>query len=372
MPLRLPLTLLAAILAAAATAAQEQAPAAGPAIPHPRLVTLRSDKVPLSKALAELARQTGVRVEDRRGEGDPQITINLQGVPFWKALDALAQAAGASVYLYPRGGQVSLVKRTAHQPPVSYDGFFRCSLKRVVELLDLETGADGCTVLLEVAWEPQLQPLLLETRPQNMRLLDDRGTAIPVPNDGSSLAPVDGRIALPSEVALPALPRAARAIGLLEGTLTVVAPSKMLTFTFDTLERLEKARAAGEEPRQQKDGVACRVTRVVLAKDHWTVQVTIEYPPGNRQLDSFQSWVVNNEMALESIDGNKRWTTRDYVLESASPQQAVLSYHFRDRDGQVRGRPQSWRLTYRTPAAIVEWPVRFSFKDVPLPGRPPG
>jgi hypothetical protein len=180
------------------------------------------------------------------------------------------------------------------------------------------------------------------------------------------MAPVDSWTSLVSEVALPALPRTARAIGLLEGTLSVIGPSKMLKFTFDTLDRLD------ETGRQQQEGVTCRISKLVLARDRWTVQVTLDYPPGNKQLESFQSWVVNNEMVLESPDGKKRLTTRDYVLESASPQKAVLSYHFRDKDKQARGRPQDWRLTYRTPAAIVEWPVRFSFKDVPLPGRPPG
>jgi hypothetical protein len=167
-------------------------------------------------------------------------------------------------------------------------------------------------------------------------------------------------------VTLPVLPRTARAIGLFEGTLSVIGPSKMLTFSFDTLDRLEKG------VTQQKEGVTCRISRMVLARDHWTIQVTLDYPLGNKELESYQSWVVNNEMTLQSLDGKKQLLSRDYVLESASPQKAVLSYHFRDKDNQMRGRPEDWRLTYRTPAAIVEWPVRFSFKDVPLPGCPAG
>jgi hypothetical protein len=325
--------------------------------PRPRLVTLQADKISLSKALAEVTRQTGVRVEDRRGGGDPELRLDLRNTPLWQALDSLAAASGAAVYLYPRGGQIALVKRTGTPPPISHDGAFRSSLKKVVLSRDLETDAHSCVVFLEVAWEPHVQPLLLETRPQGLRMVDDQGKEIAVPADGSSMAPVDGRISLVSEVALPAPPRTASRIGLLEGTLNVIGPSKMLTFTFDALDR----------GRQEQDGVVCQISKVLLAKDRWTVQITLDYPPGNKQLESYQSWVVNNELALVSKDGKKRLVTRDYVLETASTRRAVLSYHFRDKNGQTRGRPEDWRLTYRTPAAIIEWPVRFSFKDIRLP-----
>jgi hypothetical protein len=239
----------------------------------------------------------------------------------------------------------------------------------VVTAHDLDTGDDRCTVFLEVAWEPGLLPLYLETRPQELRLLDDKRRPVPVSTDGSSLAPVDGRISLISEVQIPSLPRSSPRIGLLEGRLNVIAPSKMLTFHFDALDRLDKAGPDAPERRQTQEGVVCRLGKIVLARDRWTVQVVLDYPPGNRPLESYQSWVVNNELVLEGRDGKHQLASSDYVLESSTPRRAVLSYHFRDRDRQVRGRPEDWNLSYRTPASVVEWPVRFSFKDVPL-GKP--
>jgi hypothetical protein len=361
------LGLIGLAILTAALPADEPAPALPP--PQPRLFTLDADKVPVSKALDELARQTGVRVEDRRGEGDPAVAVHLRAVPFWQALDAIASAARARVYLYPRSGRITLVKAPpgSHYPPVSHDGFFRCALKKVGNTLDLESGADVCTVWVEVAWEPALQPLLLETRPQELRLVDDRGKVIPTAPEGSAQAPVNGRTSLLCEFQVPALPRSAAGIGLLEGRLAVVAPTKMLTFTFETLDRLDKAGAGGPARQIVQEGVTCRVSKLVLTPERWTVQVTLDYPPGNKQLESYQSWVVNNELALESLDGKRRVPAASYVLENATPRRAVLSYHFVDRDRFARGRPEDWRLTYRTPAAVVEWPVRFSFKDVRLP-----
>ena len=51
--------------------------------------TAMNRSIPLSKALDELARQTGVRVEDRRGEADVPIAVDAERATFWQALDAL-------------------------------------------------------------------------------------------------------------------------------------------------------------------------------------------------------------------------------------------------------------------------------------------
>jgi hypothetical protein len=209
-------------------------------------------------------------------------------------------------------------------------------------------------------------PLYLETQPQDLRLLDERKQAVAVPAEGSTLASVAGRTSDTFDVLLPGLPRPAQHIGLLQGRLSAVVPSKMLTFSFDTLARLHKAAPAGPLRKQTQEGVVCRLERLTLARDRWTVRVVLDYPAGGRKLESFQSWVVNNELALVNADGKRRRVARDYVLESSTPRRAVISYHFTDKDG-ARGRPQDWKVSYRTPARIIDVPIAFTFKDVPLP-----
>ena len=319
----------------------------------------------MSKALAELARQSGTSVEDRRGGPDDEIRLDVGPTTFWPALDALAVAAGARVDLYPRDNQVALARRPVgyRPPPVSYSGLFRTAVKRVTAARDFETGADTYTALLEVAWEPHLQPLLLETSPRGLAVRAGGGP-LPAREEGSTLAPVDGRLSLAFDVPLPAVPRAAPRLTQIAGKLSAVAPSKMLTFTFDALDRLTKD---GPARRQTQDGVSCRVTGVVLSAERWTVQVAVDYPPGAVKLESYQSWVVNNEMVLVSRDGTRRLPAAGYVLDSSTGQRAVLAYHFLDKGKAVRGRPSDWRVSYRTPAGLVEVPFSFSFEDVPLP-----
>lgn len=345
-----------------------------PAMPERKTITLQADRIPVSQALAELAKQTGIRVEDVRGVPDETIHLDWKQATFWQALDALAAAAKARINLYPTSGRIVLAKRGADYclPPISYDGRFRLCVKKVTASRDLEISdkhahGGATNLVVEVAWDPELLPLYLETRPHRLRLVDDSNNVLTVPDEGSSLAPVDGRIALAIDVHLPSLPRRVTAIRSLEGELAMIGPSKMLTFTFDTLDRLAKSNANDPERQLSQEGVACRILNVKLLRERWTVRLALDYPPGMKQLDTNQSWVVNNDMTLESPDGKKRLPSTNYVLESATSRGAILSYHFRDRDGLARGKASDWRIRYRTPANLVEMPIKFAFKDIPLP-----
>jgi hypothetical protein len=200
--------------------------------------------------------------------------------------------------------------------------------------------------------------------------MDDKNNVRTVADEGSSLAPVDGRIAQELDLHLPALPRSIGKIRSLEGRLSMIGPSKMLTFHFDRLDKIAAANANDPERRLTQENVTCRILDVKLRDDHWTVRVALDYPPGMKQLDSNQSWVVNNEMTLESLDGKndkKRFVHTDYVLESATSRRAVLEYHFRDKGDLARGKSRDWKMSYRTPANLIEAPIKFVFKDIPLP-----
>jgi hypothetical protein len=346
-----------------------QAAPTPPITPERKTVTLHGEGIPFSQALAELVKQTGIRVEDLRGPSEETIRLDWKDKPFWPALHALAAASKARVRLYPSSGRIVLDKRGPkdREPPICYDGRFRISVKKVAAMRDLEDGGGATHFVLEVAWDPELLPLYLETRPRNLRWTDDRNKTHAQPEEGSSLAPVDGLIALPLDLHLPLLPRGVTTLRTLQGELSMIGPSKMLTFTFDRLDRLANAKANDPERQLQQEKVTCRILDVKLLRDRWTVRLALDYPPGMKQLDTNQSWVVNNEMTLESLDGKKHVASTNYGVESATSRRAVLSYHFRDRGLVGRGKPEAWRVRYRTPANLIEVPIQFAFHDVPLP-----
>ncbi|HBI42617.1 MAG TPA: hypothetical protein DDY78_07120 [Planctomycetales bacterium] len=336
--------------------------------PAPRLATIQGQHLPLKTVLAELDRQTSNVVIDQIGESNPVLDLDLKEITFWQALDAIAEKARARVDIHPRDGGVALAKRQAgwHPPLISYSGLFRTTLNSISAKLDLETGARHYIGSLEVAWEPHLLPLLLETRPRSLAVRDDAGRSIGSDSFASSLAPVDGRTSLAFEVTLPPVARSVNKLSLLEGQLYAVAPSKMLTLAFDSLDQLIKAPADDARRKLTQEGVVCRVSKVVAADDHWSVEITLDYPDGNVKLDSYQSWVVNNEIRLESKDGADHFPSSSYLLEESTPRHAVLTYHFNDKERMKRGLAE-WKLVYRTPALVVKVPIAFSFKDVPLP-----
>jgi hypothetical protein len=336
--------------------------------PAPHRLSLSVTREPLGKVLQEIRAKTGIAVEARSELLELPVSVSLRDVPFWQVLDGVAAAADARVELYGRAGRPGLVPRAgAGGTPVSYDGLFRCSLKRMVAARDFETGTHGCTAQVEVAWEPTLEPLLLDGHPRQLVLKDAGRKTIPVTDEGGTLAPVDGKLALVVDAALPALPRTVDRIGLLEGRLTAVAPGKMVTLSFGPLSQLSAAPADSPLRRKAVDGMSCAVSSVRIRSDSCTIQVTIDLPSGGPSLESYQSWVVNNAMYLEA-PAQVRVPAASYVLEASTPRHAVVSYHFTGKEARAAlGRPAQWSVVYRTPTSLVELPVRFSFKDVPLP-----
>jgi hypothetical protein len=340
-------------------------------VPESRSISVRESSIAVKKALEELSRQSGVVVRDDRGVKDDAISLDLDRVSFWQALDTIAARAKGRVVL-GRDGVLSLGSSLpdGRVPPTSYDGEFRTRVLRVTTARDLDSGRGSCVFTLGLVWTPTLRPLYIDSLAHDVRLLDSKNKAVSPAEEGGSLAAVDGRSSFTVEVTAPALPRSEARVALLEGKLNAVVPSKFLAFRFDAdLATLKDAVADGAVRRLVQDEVVCRVERVVLDKERWSVRLALDYPPGGKELESFQagSLVVNNELVLASADGKRSLAPAGYVIDSVSSRRAVVTYHFSDKPGARRGAAEQWKPRYSAPARIVEVPVHFRFRDVPLP-----
>src|SRR5262249_37762647 len=99
----------------------------------------------------------------------------------------------------------------------------------------------------------------------------------------------------------------------------------------------------------------------------WTAGFSLKYPGDNSKLESFQSYLVNNEALLEDKDG-KRWAANG---GSEVDQNQLTTRHFWVEDGKQKlGKPGDWKLVYRTPGRMSELPTNSDFKNLPLPGDP--
>ncbi len=340
----------------------------------PKLVTI-DDELPVSKMLAELEKQTGIRVEDRREGTDAKIKLKLNKVTFWQALDAIAKEADGRIDYY-RPGSIRLMAREPNYvtPPISYNGIFRTVVRRITAIHDLESEGSNYTAIVEVAWEPRFRPFKLDFGPSDITVEDDKGRKVgPVEGERGDNRPEKTSLAVPADlfvrfdVPLGSLERSSLKLGQLKGRLNFVGPTRMESFAFDkTLAEMQKDPKAGEMTRE---GVTVKVSSMELAKDHWTLVMALEYPADGPQFESFESWLVKNKIMLKSKDGEKTFPNNGgYVIENSVGNRAAIEYNFVDskKDGQ-RGDPADWKLVYETPALMVEVPMSFEFKDVPLP-----
>jgi hypothetical protein len=201
----------------------------------PKRVTI-DDELPVSKMLAELTKQTGIAVEDRREGTDAKIKLKLNKVTFWQALDAIAKEADGVVSLYERDGVLALGPRREGYTtaPVSYDGIFRATVRRITAQRLLESENSTYVADVEVAWEPRFRPFRLDLNLDDITVQDDKGRKIAIAEDGREDPRRDPRRdsrAIASkrgvvfDVPLGSVQRSSPKLGLLKGSIKFVGPT---------------------------------------------------------------------------------------------------------------------------------------------------
>ncbi len=333
----------------------------------PSLVTI-DDEQPVSKMLAELEKQTGIKVDDRREGTDSKIKLKLNKATFWQALDTIAKEADGRVDYY-RSDVIRLMPRGENYvtPPVSYDGIFRTVVRRVEAQRDLETETGVYRAIIEVAWEPRFRPFRLDYNPAELTVQDNKGRKIDLGEGEKQPLGVTARTFVRFDVILGSLERSVPKLGLLKGNLKFVGPTRMDSFVFDkTLAELEKDPKAREI---RQDGVTVNVSHLELKKDHWTIVMGVEYPADGPQFESFESWLIFNEILLKNKNDSSTFPQNGGYDVDAAGNRGRVEYHFVDstKDKLTRGDPDNWKITYKVPGLIVEVPASFEFKDVPLP-----
>jgi hypothetical protein len=337
-------------------------------------VTIQEKEIELSKALAEITKQTGNEVVDRRqGKDDVKIRLDLKGVTFWQALDAVAKAADANVAVFERDMKVALTDGPFQALPTSYDGMFRIRIKRIQIAHNLETDGRQALFTMEIAWEPRFQPLFIEGQADDLYIEDDKGRTVELPEPNRGQASTSKRNAVEVIVRTNAPQRTANSLKVLKGKLMVTGPSEVLTFTWDKLSKIDK-----KADYQKKTNKGVSVTLRELRQEGaagdqvWTVGLFLEYPPDGPKFESFQSWIVNNEIHfVREKDGLKQQMPPNlgYETDDQSDTKALIRYRFGDEpDRKVfLGKFGDWSLVYKTPGRVVEVPVNFEFKGLALP-----
>jgi hypothetical protein len=344
--------------------ALEQAAAA--AASRPSLVTL-SGQMPLSEALAALEKQTGNRIIDFRGRFgqqrlDPQVSVDFTEVPFWKALDRLLDQAGLTAYNFSgEQGAVALVARNENETDRSsratYAGLFRFEGVEIQASRNLRNPTvRSLRFSMEVAWEPRVAPIVLRLPLDEIEAVDQNGDPIAVDSRRSRFeVAVESGIPA-SEVHLPlALPdRSVKSIASFKGTLTALVPGRVEAFEFEDLENAKSV----EQSQADVTVVLDQVRKNVAV---YEVRMRARYDRAKSALESHRGWVYNNEAYLVNARGEQVEHSGFQVFRQAEDEVGV-AYLF-----GLEGGLEGYKFVYKTPVSLINMPVDYELKDIPLP-----
>jgi hypothetical protein len=315
----------------------------------------------LAQAATEIARQANVAVDTERADGQKQVNLPLNNVPFWEAVDRLARATDHRVSVTSQGTRVSFSRGPYKPVPLSVNGPFRFAASDTIGHINFESGVAETKIIVDVAWEPSFKAYYLELDPTSITAVDDQKKPLKLVNEGATRIPVaSGNPEL--TIKLRDVPREVRRVTV-GGEVKVLGTSQMLQFAFPLAETKPIVK------RAEVTGTLASVRKNVRL---WTAVVELDYPSDMPKLESFQSFLLDNEAWLRRGDGTK-FTIKKFELgfprESGGAVRFPITYYIpeNEKEGLALGDLKDWQLVVRVPGRIVEEKVPFRLQDVPLP-----
>lgn len=337
---------------------------------EPTQVTLTAKDEPLDKLLAEIARQSGNGIKDHReafGQviESRKLSVEFDKKPFWAALDEVLDQAQLTIYGYSGEEGLAVVNRPTGAAPraarANYSGAFRLEPKRLEAVRDL-AGAEqgGLRLILEIAWEPRLKPFALLMPLADLTAKTDLGLAAlsnpeaepeTIVRSGATAAELDMLFNLP--------PREAKSFALVAGQITAIVPGPLEEFRFTELPIV----AGGKRPRavpQTQGGTTVTLDSLRPNADLWEVNLRIKFEAPSAALESHRGWMLNNEALMLDAQGKEIGSFG--IEQTLQAEEIGLKYLFELPDGA-----EGMTFVYRTPLVVLELPVKYEFKNLPLP-----
>jgi hypothetical protein len=330
------------------------------------IVTMKGE-MSLSKALAELERQTGNRLVDFRSrlgqvQTDPEVSLDFENADYWTVVDELLDKADLTLYSYSGPNSLGIASREegqlAAKDRASHKGLFRFEATRIQAIRDLKNPANQVLRLtMEVTWEPRMSPIALTQPLDSLTALDEEGgTITPESNRGALEAAVQTTVgAIEMDIPLMLPDRRIRRIASLRGTMQALLPGRAAEFRFEDIQD-------AQDLEQRKAGSAVVLETVRRNGAVYDVRIRVRFDDASGALESHRGWIYSNEAYLIGPDG----TRVDHAgFETTSQQfnnEIGVSYKFPLADG-----PDGYALVYKSPASIVKLPVEYELKDIELP-----
>lgn len=331
---------------------------------QPTLVTLMAKK-PLLDILKDLEQQTENPIIDYRPQFgqqalNPEIEVAFDKVPFWKALDTVLDASTSSTYGFPPKPAVALINRAPGERPrldryVSYAGPFRIEATEIESRRELQQERPGVLRLqLETHWEPRLAPIAFEQPLSDVTAEDDQGNAIQISGGGSVGTEVPpGSISTVFDLPFVPPAREASKIASLRGRMHALVPGRIQTFEFTDLSKTPTEKQVAD--------VTVVLERMRKTNAVWQLAIKVKFGKSEGSLQSHRGWILDNEAYLLGPD-DKQIPHATLETTMRTEDEIGLAYYY-DLEHDL----SKYRFVYRTPVAIMQLPVEYEIKDIPLP-----
>ena len=309
----------------------------------------RQGKTTLAKALAALQAQTGNQVEARQSieDANSEFEVQWDKTPFFTALDVLCDQSKLAIYPYGLPNALQLRNRLPDELPLAgravLSGPLRIEPTRVLASRDLcKADEASLIVVLEVAWEPRLQPIAVKLLHNSIEATDDHDQALAVrdPAAEKEAFGLGSASAVTMEVPLRVPTTPVRKIGRLKGSIRAMLPGHIETFRFANF--LKK-------PPQVIRIAAAKVTLGEVRKngDTWEFAVHVAFDDAGDALDSHRNWILRNPAYLEGSDGKP--IPYDSMETTERDKSGIgLKYQFAMKELPAQG-----TFVYKTPSMIV-------------------
>jgi hypothetical protein len=329
----------------------------------PTRLTLINAGNNLPAVLKEIEKQTGNTLVDEAARGGelPEWNFSLSDREFWPLLDKFLDAAELDLHSQSSEGLAIVPRhesRTPRHGQALYVGPFRLEVTRVTSRFDTRyIGEHQASIELEVTWEPRLRPLVLTQPVSDLQLIADEKTPVSITEGIADLAAEVVRDSHAIELHVPLqLPgEQLSTISSLKGKIKALMATRTAEFKFDKL---------GESSNVEKSdgGVSITLSGVRENQGLTELHMQVKFDDSLPESVTLGSWNYQNETYIEDAEG-KRIDHSGFETSMQSPRELGLAYYF-DVPAEKLSKC-TW--VYRTPAAIVEVPIEFEFKNIKLP-----
>lgn len=335
----------------------------------PKRVTLKANEQPGPSVLADLARQTGLNVGAFGLDDGRKVTADLKDVPFWEAMEKVAQDTGR-VPVFQSNNKTLTLNPGTRSPFINIRGPFRLEATwfhedRDVDFTGVTKDSDGrrahrLTLSVSVLAEPRLT--FLKVSPAKVaEAIDSDGKSLLEPAGPRKVdSPPPGRGTFRgestsfSDIRLRRASETAKTAKVIRGTIPVktVLIRRQVVVTNKLMEATGTSFRAGPDSLQ--------ITRVQnQGGNSIEVQILIPHDRNGVWSDT-EKWY--ERLHVEDDAGHKY---QDHGRGSSSNgMQYWISIYCGPPNGKAVGPPT--RLVFED-WVVHEHEIPFEFKDVPLP-----